>query len=191
MAPDSTLAGIVCAAFLVLAGWHVYMALMPRVGAGASGAVPSVGGKPLFVPPRQATLAVALVVLGSSALPAESGTPPSAVAKLAHTGEVACQPALPYFCSNLHVACAGQTSMKAFAFKLKSVQAQGTIESAPDPDNVLLQYDNGRIEWDRDGAYALLIPPQGSGYIKLLSDGSYSVRHYAPRGAVMSIGRCS
>ena len=51
--------------------------------------------------------------------------------------------------------------------------------------------EHGRIEWDRDGAYAILIPPQGSGYIKLLSDGSYSFRHYAPHGAVMSIGRCS
>jgi len=62
MAPDTTLAGIVCAAFLVLAGWHVYMALMPRVGSGESGAVPSVGGKPLFVPSRNATLGVAVVL---------------------------------------------------------------------------------------------------------------------------------
>ena len=68
MAPDTTLAGIVCAVFLVLAGWHVYMALMPRVGSGESGAVPSVGGKPLFVPSRHATLAVAVVLLLFAAL---------------------------------------------------------------------------------------------------------------------------
>ena len=63
MAPDTTVASIVCAVFLVLAGWHVYMAVMPRVGSSESGAVPSVGGKPLFVPSRHATLAVAVVLL--------------------------------------------------------------------------------------------------------------------------------
>lgn len=68
MAPDTTLAGIVCAVFLVLAGWHVYMAVMPSVGSSESGAVPSVGGKPLFVPSRQATLAVAVVLLLFAAL---------------------------------------------------------------------------------------------------------------------------
>lgn len=62
MPPDTVLAGIVCAVFLVLAGWHVHMAVMPRVGSSESGAVPSVGGKPLFVPSRHATLAVAVVL---------------------------------------------------------------------------------------------------------------------------------
>ena len=62
MPPDTALARIVCAVFLVLAGWHVCMALMPRAGSRESGAVPSVGGKPLFVPSRHATLAVAVVL---------------------------------------------------------------------------------------------------------------------------------
>ncbi|HYJ96546.1 MAG TPA: hypothetical protein VEX14_00675 [Burkholderiaceae bacterium] len=135
-------------------------------------------------------LAVCLA-LSSAAGWATESAPPSVVAKLSRTGEVACVPALPYFCRNLHVACAGQTSIQAFAFKLKATRSEGTVESAPAADNVLVQYEHGRIEWDRDGAYAILLPPQGSGYIKLLSDGSYSFRHYAPHGAVMSIGRCS
>ena len=63
MHPDTSLAGALCAVFLVLAGWHVYMAVMPRVAANESAAVPSVGGKPLFVPSRHATLAVAVVLL--------------------------------------------------------------------------------------------------------------------------------
>jgi hypothetical protein len=140
---------------------------------------------------RSRMLVASLALLGTAGSATESSAPPSAVAKLARTGEVACQPALPHFCRNLHVACAGQTSIKAFAFKLKALRSQGTIESAPDPENVLLQYENGRIDWDRDGAYAILHPPQGGGYIKLLADGSYSVRHYEPHGAVMSMGRCS
>jgi hypothetical protein len=140
---------------------------------------------------RSHVLAVSLVLFGSTGLATESSAPRSAIAKLARTGEVACQPSLPYFCSNLHVACSGQTSIKTFSFKLKASRSQGTIESAAEHENVRVQYENGRIEWDRAGAYAILLPPQGSGYIKLLSDGSYSFRHYAQHGAVMSIGRCS
>ena len=136
-------------------------------------------------------LALSAALSGAVGSANEGSMPPSVVARLARTGEVSCQPARPHFCGNLHVACAGQTSIKAFAFKLKAVRSQGTVESTPDADNVLAQYEHGRIEWDRDGASAILLPPQGSGYIKLLSDGTYSFRHYAPHGAVMSIGRCS
>jgi hypothetical protein len=127
--------------------------------------------------------------VGASA--ADGGATPSALDKLTRGGELACQPTMPYFCSNLHVACAGQTSLKTFAFTLKVIHAQSKIVSAPDPDNVLMLYDNGHVQVDRDGAYAILLPPQGSGYIRLQSDGSYSLRHYTLHGAVMSIGRCS
>jgi hypothetical protein len=51
----------VCLAFGVLALWHFYMALMP--GSGEGGAVPSVKGKPLFVPSRKSTVAVGVVLL--------------------------------------------------------------------------------------------------------------------------------
>jgi hypothetical protein len=47
--------------FFVLASWHFYMALRQPVG--ASGAVPSVDGKPLFVPSRRSTVAVGVVLL--------------------------------------------------------------------------------------------------------------------------------
>ena len=55
------LAWIVTLTFVVLALWHVRMALWPAIG--ETGAVPSVGGKPLFVPSTKATLAVAVVLL--------------------------------------------------------------------------------------------------------------------------------
>lgn len=48
-------------AFVALALWHFYMALSPR--SGESGAVPSVKGKPLFVPSRKSTVAVGIVLL--------------------------------------------------------------------------------------------------------------------------------
>jgi Protein of unknown function (DUF3995) len=56
----------VCFIFVALAVWHFYMALVPS--AGARGAVPSVEGKPLFVPTRGATAAVGVVLLLFAAL---------------------------------------------------------------------------------------------------------------------------
>ena len=47
--------------FVSLAFWHFYMALFPS--AGTSGAVPSIEGKPLFMPSTKATLAVGVVLL--------------------------------------------------------------------------------------------------------------------------------
>jgi len=52
--------------FVVLSAWHLFMALVPTTG--RSGAVPSVEGRPLFVPSRRSTLAVAVVLLLFAAL---------------------------------------------------------------------------------------------------------------------------
>jgi len=52
---------VLCSVFGLVAVWHFYMALVPRRGAG--GAVPSVDGKPVFVPSRSATIAVGVALL--------------------------------------------------------------------------------------------------------------------------------
>jgi hypothetical protein len=62
----------VCAVFLVLALWHFRMAMSPPTG-DAGGAVPSVGGRPLFVPSRKATIGVGLALLAFAALVAATG----------------------------------------------------------------------------------------------------------------------
>jgi Protein of unknown function (DUF3995) len=62
---------VVCLTFLVLALWHFYMALLPS--SGKSGAVPSVEGKPLFVPSRKATIAVGIVLVLFASLVAGTG----------------------------------------------------------------------------------------------------------------------
>lgn len=54
----SSIAVIVCTAFVVIGLWHVYMAFAKK-SSNDSAAIPSVNGKPLFVPSMQATLAVA------------------------------------------------------------------------------------------------------------------------------------
>ena len=58
---NTALASVVSFVFVLLAVWHFRMALLPARG--ASGAVPSVSGKPLFVPSAGATVAVGVVLL--------------------------------------------------------------------------------------------------------------------------------
>jgi hypothetical protein len=67
---QTTIAIALCVVFVVLALWHVHMARAPATG--VSGAVPSVDGKPLFKPSRNATLGVAAVLLLFAALVAST-----------------------------------------------------------------------------------------------------------------------
>jgi len=54
------LPALLSSVFLVLALWHFYMAWTPATG--VSGAVPSVDGRPLFVPSTRSTTAVGVVL---------------------------------------------------------------------------------------------------------------------------------
>jgi hypothetical protein len=63
---NNALALCISFVFLALALWHFRMALSPA--GGASGAVPSVGGKPLFVPSTRATVAVGVLLLACAVL---------------------------------------------------------------------------------------------------------------------------
>jgi hypothetical protein len=135
-------------------------------------------------------LVAGLVAFSSPGFAAGSDAPQSTIAKLAQTGEVACQPSLPFFCSNMHVSCSGQTAIETFPFKLKASAHLGTIDSAPDTEGLRTQYQNGRVEWDKEGTYVVLFPRLAGGYIKLQADGTYSLRHYVRNIGVMSTGRC-
>jgi hypothetical protein len=63
-------ASIVTLAFIALAVWHFRMALSPSRG---TYGVPSVDGKPLFVPSARATMAVGIVLLAFALLVAATG----------------------------------------------------------------------------------------------------------------------
>jgi len=67
----SFVAMAVCVVFVGLALWHFRMAASP--GKDASAAVPSVSGKPLFVPSVGATIAVGIVLLACACLVAADG----------------------------------------------------------------------------------------------------------------------
>jgi Protein of unknown function (DUF3995) len=62
---------VVCAAFVVIGIWHFKMAFADK--SGESAGVPSVDGKPLFVPSTGATIAVGVVLILFALLVAATG----------------------------------------------------------------------------------------------------------------------
>lgn len=130
-------------------------------------------------------------VLAVSAGSAEKvDAPEVAIAKLARTGEVSCQPAMPVFCSNIHVSCSGPSATKAFPFKLRATSTRGSLESKSDAAGMTEQFESGRVEWGNENGYVILYSHQTNGYVKMLADGRYSFRHYSQYAATMSRGHC-
>ncbi|HEY6512464.1 MAG TPA: hypothetical protein VI032_10820 [Burkholderiaceae bacterium] len=140
-------------------------------------------------------MAAARLVLGwclsaAAGLAGATDGPPSVLATLAQAGEVSCQPALPVFCSNIHVSCSGPSAIRTFAFTLRASGVLGSIESAADTSGIGPLYAKARAEWSTHDGTVILWPQQGPGYIKLLADGRYSFRHYGEHTATMSHGQC-
>ena len=113
-----------------------------------------------------------------------------ALAKLESTGAVTCLPTLPFFCANIHVGCAGRTTLRTFAFTLRTSAGRAWIESDADTAGIGKRYRNARIYRDEKGAYVIFRPRAGRGYIKLLDNSRYSFRHYVRDLGTMSHGRC-
>jgi Protein of unknown function (DUF3995) len=85
---NSAVAIVVCSVFVVLALWHFYMAF--RGSSGESATVPSLAGKPLFVPSAVSTVAVGVVLVLFAVLVAATsgmlslGVPPRLLAWLSY-----------------------------------------------------------------------------------------------------------
>ena len=85
---SSILAVGVSGVFVALGLWHFYMAFAGS--SGASAAVPSLGGKPLFVPSPQATVVVGIVLMLFAVLVAATsgmlslGLPPTLLSWLSY-----------------------------------------------------------------------------------------------------------
>ena len=62
----TVVAALVSIAFVAIAIWHFVMAF--SAGTGSSLAIPSVNGKPLFVPSRRATISVGVALLAFAVL---------------------------------------------------------------------------------------------------------------------------
>ena len=89
-----------------------------------------------------------------------------------------CTPALPFYCENIHVGCAGRTRLKTERFEISD-------------QNVTFQ--NGS-SWEADLTHdrraMILRRANRPDWIRIEADGTFSLRRYAPR-AMMTRGTCS
>lgn len=115
----------------------------------------------------------------------------SAAPRLAQPLAVDCEPALPYFCANVHVSCSGRTDLRTFPFRLTVAADRGSIDAGAGAAGIARRYVGARVDRGPDAAYLILRPAEGAGYIKLLASGRYSFRYYDAREAgIMSYGHC-
>lgn len=122
---------------------------------------------------------------------APSAPAANAVDRLRLGHQLACEPAWPVFCGNIHVACAGQTTLPAFAFTLQARGNQARLTATGDDDDgIAQQYVRARVVDDAQNQSVLLLPEPARGYLKLQADGRYSLRHYQGHRGIMSIGQC-
>ena len=170
---------------------------MGRVDAGRGGAAGAMSGSAARLTTRpQPAPHVRRLVASCLLLPAALGVavaqpaPADLLGRLRQSQELSCRPDEPFFCANVHVTCAGRTTLPTFAFGLRVDRARGVIAGAAQVQEVVEPYEQARVEWDPEGSYVILRPQQVNGYLKLLSDGRYILRHYSARGAVMALGRC-
>ena len=115
----------------------------------------------------------------------------NALTPLEQAGELACQPSLPHFCANLHVACAGQLALATHAFRVRLGPDGVSVDAPPEAQAILGAYRSPRVEWAEDAQSLVLLPRQGAGYIRLQPEGKFSLRHYIGDQGVMAIGSCS
>ena len=87
--------------------------------------------------------------------------------KLKNEVQVTCQPGQAFFCSNMHVSCAGKTNVPTFPF---TVRTRGkTVElNAPTGFEVFNQlYVASQVQWGVEALYAVVTPVDSAGYIKI------------------------
>jgi hypothetical protein len=91
---------------------------------------------------------------------------------------LSCTPSLPFYCENIYIGCAGRTRIRTEAFEIatqKIVFEEGEvweIRSTPDR-KAIIHRRSDHDDW-----------------IRIESDGRFSLRRYAPR-AMMTRGMCT
>ncbi len=94
-----------------------------------------------------------------------------------------CKPLRPFFCRNIHVACAGRTRLPTSPFRISIAGDLAKVEfDGPEPSG------QGRVSGD--GELVIRLETNRS-WIRIQPDGRYSHRVYWGNGAVMSQGSCT
>ena len=129
--------------------------------------------------PRLAVL-LAPVVAGA--------TPDPVIERLARKETVYCRPAIDVYCRNIHVSCSGRSTIPTAPFEARIRDGRARLEQdAGTPSAV----DEARpVEWAEDRSSVIVRLRPAPGYLKILSDGTYSQRIYLRETAYMSYGRC-
>lgn len=133
------------------------------------------------------TTAAAWALVGATVAASEAERSP--LFALRQGGELSCQPTFAHFCENVHVRCAGLTTVAALPFKLRVVAGSRSVALVTGDENQA-RYEDAEVEWAEDDSYLLLSPRSANGYVKLLADGKYIFRHYIQGRGVMSLGYC-
>ena len=95
--------------------------------------------------------------------------------------DLACTPALPHFCANIHVSCAGRSRRPTRAFTL-TLRDGAALARFEDGETARL----GRS----DGDMGMVLRADGvGGYIRVMGD-RFSQRIYVNGQALMTRGRC-
>ena len=135
-----------------------------------------------------ASIIAALVPWSGNTAANESA--PGPLGTLRQGAELSCQSPEPYFCENMHVRCAGRTTVATFPFTLRAEAGGALVALTPVDAEGPGAYQHAKVEWAEDHSYLLLSPRVGSGYVKVLADGKYVFRHYIQSRGVMSLGQC-
>jgi hypothetical protein len=114
----------------------------------------------------------------------------SVTAELARGGTARCEPALEFFCENIHVGCSGRSNLPAVAFDVSINADQAWLKQTSDHGEPTMAPRSGPIEWAADGDSVIVWLRPRPGYLKISSDGRYSFRQYSRGTATMSHGKC-
>ena len=113
------------------------------------------------------------------------------VTRLKRHGQVTCEPNGDYFCANMHVSCAGRTTVPTFPFSIRVTPAGIALEAPHGAEAFAEQYAGAEVEWGREDHHVIIRPARAGGYIQLFQDGKYVFRHYPNAEGVMSRGSCA
>jgi hypothetical protein len=112
--------------------------------------------------------------------------------KLKNEIQVICQPGQAFFCTNMHVSCAGKTNVPTFPFTLR-VRDKGVELIAATGFELFNQlYLASQVQWGNDALYGVVTPVDSTGYIKIFQNGNYVFRYYPSKQSdgIMSLGKC-
>jgi len=112
--------------------------------------------------------------------------------KLKNEVQVICKPGQAFFCTNMHVSCAGKTNVPTFPFTLR-VRDKGVELIAATGFELFNQlYLASQVQWGNDALYGVVTPVDSTGYIKIFHNGNYVFRYYPSKKSdgIMSLGKC-